>query len=110
VPASTSSGPSTSEGSSPENNLWRHHCGNVLYDNILLNSKMFQQIIPVSGCVQQVLVQTEGNVIFSFARCWRRSLPSELKRNTDKARCSFPRGRSGQKMCVSYLLSAPVRC
>ena len=54
------------------------------------------------------MVQTDGNVIFSFALCWRRSLPSELKSITEKARCSLPRGRSGQKMCVSYLLSVPA--
>lgn len=55
-----------------------------------------------------MLVQTDGKVIFSFALCWRRSLPSELKSITEKARCSLPRGRSGQKMCVSYLLSVPA--
>ena len=79
VPDATSSGPSTSVGSR-----------------------------PVSGCEQHVFVHTEGNVIFSFALCWRSSLPSVLKRKTEKARCSLPRGRSGQKMCVSYLLSVPT--
>jgi hypothetical protein len=40
--------------------------------------------------------------------CWRRSLPSVLKRKTENARWSLPRGRSGQKTCVSYLLSVPA--
>lgn len=42
------------------------------------------------GWLQQVLVQTFGNVIFATARCCKRSLPSELNRNTLNARWSRP--------------------
>lgn len=64
---------------------------------------------PVRGCEQQVLVHTSGKVIFSFARCCSRSLPLSSKRNTEKARWSFARGRSGQKIWDSYLLSYPAQ-
>jgi len=47
---------------------------------------------PYSGCEQQILDHTLGNVILEAA-CWvNSSSPSPLKRNTEKARLAHPLG------------------
>lgn len=55
-----------------------------------------ESFVPVSegwarGCEQHVLVHMSGNVIFSEARCWRRSFfVTGWKRKAEKARWRSP--------------------
>ena len=58
--------------------------------------------------VQQVLVQTSGNVILSLARCCSSSFPSVSNRNTLKARWSIPVGVAPSNRWLSHLLAAPT--
>lgn len=65
-------------------------------------------VCPERGWLQHELVQTDGNVILSVARCWSKRRPSSSKRKTEKALWSKPLGVWPSNRWQACLLKCPV--